>query len=158
MKTILLGANNPISADPQYALYPHPKGSTGHRLSEMLDAAYGRKYTGVVGRKQYAEGFERRNLLDSKKWSKKAAKEAAPAILSALGGRRVIIVGAETCDALGLPRSGWCEWVGAWTGTGEMQYCVIPHASGRCREYNDPAMVARVGDILLAEYLRGLRK
>lgn len=40
-KPLIVGMNNPLSATPEHALYPWPRGCAGHRLYEMRAAAGG---------------------------------------------------------------------------------------------------------------------
>lgn len=161
-RTVLLGMNNPLSDDPKYALFPLPTGCTGHRLYEMFSDSAERRSTSV-SRLDYIRGFCRRNVLAGREWSKAAAREAAPALARELADRRVVVVGVSVLEALRLPRpAGWCVWLESEprssglleTEDRSFTYCLIPHASGRCREYNDLELCRRVGDLLLAEYDR----
>jgi hypothetical protein len=138
-RPVLLAMNNPIAGDPRYALYPHPRGCAGERLFRML-AAEAYAAAELVTPRQYVRAFDRRNVLPG------------------LAGRRVVVLGVQTLAALGWARGEWGVWL--WSSPGLLDdhlgtdYCCLPHPSGRCREYNDPTMVALAGRILLGEYRR----
>lgn len=162
-RPVLLAMNNPLSRDPAHALFPYPALCTGHRLWRMLaDFAAELDPPVVVGAHDYLRVFDRRNLLSSRKWLQSDARRAGAELLPQLAGRRVVVLGVSTLAALGLSRLGWGEWGIDYAdhklGQGDLvrlanddpgspcpevplvRYCCLPHPSGRCREYNDPAM------------------
>lgn len=155
MKPVLVAMNNPQSPLPTHCLYPHPEGCAGHRLWRMLEEA-GRLHPDrhYISRKEYLERFERRNLLDSVVWDRSAAQAAAGALRERLRGRVAAILGQATRKALRLRRPGgkraWFLW--DWDPELNLWYVLLPHPSGRCREYNDPAMCEAAGKILLQMY------
>lgn len=67
MKPLLVGEANPYGGDPAYALYPYPRGCSGHRLCE--------KVMGLTDR-EYLDCFERVNLCPTK-WSMRQARARA---------------------------------------------------------------------------------
>ena len=154
MRTILLAMNNPVSSDPLHALFPYPPGCAGHRLWEMLREYAWEVEERDVTRRAYIDGFERRNVLSARTWSRVEAREAGRMLLPELAGRRVVVLGVQTLGALGLDRLPWGRWSAASPslfGPHEpLAYCCLPHPSGRCREYNDPATRALAGRTLLA--------
>lgn len=151
MKPVLLAMNNPIRPEPEYALYPYPPNCTGHRVWRMLDEAAQRVGT-HVSRSEYLDGFDRINLLNAREWSACDAAARAQEVLPRLADRRVAVLGVATLRALRLPRpTDWLEWGDG----GGLRYTLMPHPSGRCREYNDPEFRARVGDAILRLYLSG---
>lgn len=146
MKTVLLGMNNPLSAQARYALYPHPPNCAGWRLWRMLEERCG------VTAMDYVEGFDRRNLLRSLEWKPREARAAAEKLLPQLEGRTVIVLGAAVRDALRLPP----VLVKPVVDRG-VTFRQLPHPSGRCRWYNDPKHRKVAGLLLEEEYERGRR-
>jgi len=109
-----------------------------------------------VTKLEYLRGFERINILDSAVWSASAARERVDMILERIRGRRVIMCGVTVPKIVGVHFEQWCEWDEAMSLIAPVfEFCVIPHPSGRCREYNDSGMRSCVGDLLLEEYRRG---
>lgn len=169
-KTIILGMNNPYGKDPKFALYPAPERCAGWNLWKMLadyaQANHGEK----VWRNDYADCFDRRNLLTGTDWNQKEARAAAAPALQSFGGRRVIVLGAQPAAALELPRT----WAGQWMDyqiqrevpalfsdfasseivADRFSYTCLPHPSGRCREYNVDGMKEKAGRLLYEEYKR----
>lgn len=120
--------NNPLSLDPEHALFPAPAGCTGHRIFRMLE-----EHNPGLLRAEYLRVFDRRNMLTAVKWNKGAARVAAPGVWSRLVGRQVVILGSEPRLALGLPRAGEVYW----REDDGVRWCSLPHPSGRCLWYND---------------------
>lgn len=161
-RTVLLGMNNnQLGSDPKYALYPLPRGSAGSRLFAMLRDAAADAGRSQPTMREYVDAFDRRNLLAREAWSQTDARRAGGDALAALAGRRVVVLGAATLDALRLPRGAWGAWLvldrpaDLMTGASSpITYAALPHPSGRCREYNDYATRAAAGALLLGEYER----
>jgi hypothetical protein len=128
-------------------------------MTMLLEAAE-REGIDWISPADYKEGFEKINLIDSVEWSAKTARSNLPTVLSRLNRRRVVMCGATVPKIVGVHWRDWCEWdqlLGPFScGERELEFdfCVIPHPSGRCREYNSPETRAEVGDLLLAEFLR----
>lgn len=161
-RPVLVGMNNPLSADPEYALAPFPTNCTGWRLWKMMSDAAEADGLPAVRRQQYMDDFRRVNVLNGRAWNAAEARVGAAALAPSLADRIVIVVGVATLKALRLPRpTEWCQWIesspqdrgGLLFGGGDVdptfRYTLIPHASGLCHEYNDPAMRLRVGRLLL---------
>ena len=148
MKPVLLGMNNPHSASPVHALYPTPIGATGHRIFEMLREAARRSNVKVtsIG---YIEAFDRINLLNAVRGDPKEAKENVHNGLPLLKNRKVVVLGRKTAFAVGIKRPFNTHFFDHI----DFKYCLIPHPSGLCREYNDPAVVRRIGDLLFDLYI-----
>ena len=145
MRAVLLGMNNPLSADPRYALAPFPSGSSGYRLWRLLQTRQPQ-----VTRKGYMDGFERMNLLNSRTWSRSAAKAAAENFPSLYAGRTIVVFGEQVRSALELPKMlihpvqmNGCTWR------------QLPHPSGLCRWYNDPECAGLAAILLEELYLKG---
>lgn len=145
-RPIILGMNNPISSDPEHALFPAPEGCTGHRLWTMLHART------QCSRAAYLSAFDRRNLVPGKFWSPRIAREQATALIEELRGseRVVLVLGAEPRDALGLHpllvHPSYQHGV-VWRQ--------LPHPSGRNRWYNTPGN-RETAELLLEEMYRGV--
>jgi hypothetical protein len=173
-KTILCGMNNPYGSDPKYALYPAPERCAGWNLWQILAYYAQLNYGEKIWRMDYAECFDRRNLLTGSTWSKKEARAAAADATSAFKGRRVIILGVQPAEALGLPRTVLGQWhdiqvhhdpaslfsdeigfsLGAEPVADKFSYTCLPHPSGRCREYNLENTRTVAGRVLYDEYKR----
>lgn len=145
MSTVLLAMNNPLSSNPAHALFPHPPGSSGHRLWRMLHAVTG------LGRGTYLH-LDRRNVLGQPKWSRALAVQRGDQLRVQLAGeyRTVLVFGAQTWAALGLPPTDWVLPVHLYATA----WRKLPHPSGRTRWYNCAAHRLIVG-LLLEEAVYG---
>lgn len=121
--------NNPVSSDPNHALYPWPPGCTGHRLLELI-----RTELPEFSREAYLGAFDRRNLIQSKEWRMAEAREAGAALRIQLVEQRAVFValGVATASALGLDMSHG-QWLPTKMGG---QATWLPHPSGRNLWYN----------------------
>ena len=134
-RTWLIGENNPYSADPRHALYPHPPGSAGARLCSILG----------MRERDYLLAFARRNLLSQPKWSVPAARKAAHAVLALCGeGDRLVLLGARVAAAFGYPFAILAEHDGLGAHDATLRVLLLPHPSGLSRAWNEPGMVERV--------------
>lgn len=147
MRPVLVGMNNPLSADPAHALYPHPDNCTGWRVWQMV-----RLVAGDATRAQYLAAFERVNVLPGRVWDRRAAMLAGPRLRQELveAGRTFVALGAATREALDMPLTEPGEWREYASGAATAW---LPHPSGRNRWYNDPwnkgAAVRLLGDLYL---------
>lgn len=129
MKPILLGMNNPHSADPAHALYPSPEGCSGHRLWKMIYEA------SAMTRAEYVRLFDRRNLCQGS-WNARAAPALGDEFRKSLvPGTRVVVLGQKVWRALGLnmttvrPRTRVRD--------SKFSFYYLPHPSGLNQYYND---------------------
>lgn len=141
-RPILIGMNNPYRQEPRYALFPAPERSAGYRLWAML-----REVRSDLYRKDYVDGFDRRNLVTGA-WSSEVARRAADAI-DLPDGARVVLLGREVQRAFNFP-TNWP--VGDPFACGGQTWYALPHPSGRCLEYNNPLMRRRTGELLADLY------
>ena len=144
-RTILLGMNNPLSQDPEYALYPAPVGCTGWRIWQLL-----RRRVPDVTQFQYVRAFDRRNLVTGE-WTPRAARAAAIDFTLAARGRNVVVLGAAAAGALGLPMLLIHP-----QEIGGVTWRQLPHPSGRNRWYNEEAncdLAAMLLESLYREYV-----
>jgi hypothetical protein len=139
VRAVIVGEDNPHSADPADALYPYPPNCAGERLQRLV---FG------VSLGSYLHDYERVNLCESGRWSTKVARERAyeVGIRASLLDARVVMLGRKVADAFdhsftGVPRE-------PFTAMGP--YVLLPHPSGRCREWNDPASFERARKVLRA--------
>lgn len=135
----LVGEHNPVSSDPRHALYPAPPGCAGARLCDVLELTVA----------EYLRRFERRNLLDTAKWSAPRARAAADALLAAHPALdRLVLLGARVAAAFGVDfRTNLCEPRFMQVGSAVLRgrgVLVVPHPSGLSREWNDRTMAPRV--------------
>lgn len=158
MRPVLIGMNNPINPDPKYALWPSPSGCTGWRVWQMLSAVH------PLTQREYADAFERRNMIDSTTWSEPAAARAVVGHLATLGGRRVVLFGAPLRRLFGFvlgdllaspmvrdiaPRYGlMLRDVPGEASTEAATFYLLPHPSGRNLWYNNPANRLLAGRVL----------
>jgi hypothetical protein len=133
-RSLLVGELNPYGVDPRFALYPGPAGSAGHRLCEkVLD----------LTPKQYIGLFDRVNLCSSK-WSVAEARREAEHILSENRWPVIVLLGRKVSTAFGLGDS-----VPFTVRTlGDRKVAILPHPSGRCREWNDPSSFVNARTVL----------
>jgi hypothetical protein len=159
VKPVLIGLNNPHSADPARALGTVPHLASGYRLWQMLAiSALAADPPFAITSDQYENGFDRYNLLDEKFYDPSlfTPKRRQETLLK-LQDKVVVMCGTNVPRTLGLKWNGFdLKPNPVITNTREgFTYYVIPHPSGLCREYNDPDMRRRVGDLLLMLYSLG---
>lgn len=148
-RPVLVGMNNPISADPEHALYPHPPGCAGARLFHMLE-----EQLPNIKRRDYLQAFERVNLVTGD-WSATAGRRGAAELLPRLTGRMVCLLGRDVLQSFGLHRGhvaaplAWQHTLGL---TGGFGWCLVPHPSGRNTWYNDKENRTRTGRLLATLY------
>jgi hypothetical protein len=121
--------NNPLSSEPAHALFPHPPGCTGFRLYEMLKSR-----VPDVTKRQYLDAFDRRNVVEHAVFNREDARQGASKLyVEFFGtGRTVVLLGADTANAFGLPRLLLHP-----QENGGVTWRQIPHPSGRNLWYND---------------------
>lgn len=129
-RPLLVGEDNPHSADPRMALYPLPAGAAGSRLAAHLGLEVG----------SYLDAFDRTNLCTGG-WNLREARASAERVLVARAGRgTLILLGARVCSAFRVPFKPFEPFelvrrVGARALVA--RGVVLPHPSGRCRVWND---------------------
>lgn len=133
MRPLLVGELNPYGADPEYALFPFPRGASGNRLRQIL---------GMTDR-EYLEAFDRANLCDVK-WDVRIARRRIRELLSE-GHPFYILLGRRVSDAFGFV--GWFPLTTAKL-SGLPTVLFFPHPSGRCRAWNDPENVRRARELI----------
>lgn len=131
MKPILVGEANPYGADPDFALYPAPRGCSGQRLCYFILG---------MDADEYLDAFDRVNLCAGK-WSLRSARVRATELWAS--GRRFILLGAKVCQAWGTP---YAPFVFSDCGN----CLVLPHPSGLCRLWHEEGTIAKARAMVLA--------
>lgn len=111
-------------------------GRSGRRLADLCGVAHD----------EFLLLFERRNILDAfpgkdgrgDAFPPAQARRLAQAMIPALVGRRVILVGAATAIAFGVRRVELFDWAPRFGAT----VAVCPHPSGVNRWWNPPENAA----------------
>lgn len=135
---VIVGELNPYGHEPRYALHDLPVNAAGHRLRTKVLG---------LGRLPYFR-IPRFNLCTGKWAARDAAAEATR--LQALHPEATfLLLGRKVATAFGLRDAELFSTVG--------KFVVIPHPSGRCREWNDPAAFQRARD-LVSPYLPAERE
>lgn len=136
-KLLLVGEANPLSRDRAKALWPYP-GSAGGRFAAMLG----------LDPDTYLRHFERVNLYvrPPKRWNRKKARERAWAITVKYRGYDVFLLGQRVADAFLMTKRHFSLWkrYPYFGGSRWHTYMLLPHPSGRCRTWNDPATRERL--------------
>jgi hypothetical protein len=119
VRPLIVGEVNPYGSQPQFALYPQPRGASGDRLRSILG----------LSDLAYLELFDRVNLCLGR-WEYTKAYAHAMEILS--GEREhIITLGQQVSRAFGVPYL-------PLSIHREGRVLVLPHPSGRCLYWNDP--------------------
>jgi len=150
VRAVIVGLNNPHSTDPEEALGTTPVGESGYRLWLMIKESANR-HGKACSESDYMEGFARRNMSNATVFNDNIAKVRVPLILNELAGNVGVLCGTRVPKLLGLKYTGFHLMQ---QNAQQFAYYVIPHPSGLTREYNDPEMRKRVGDLMFALYLK----
>lgn len=129
-KPMLIGMNNPLSHKPHYALWPEPRGCTGHRIWQMLH-----EQTGATP-EDYVEAFDRQNLVIGD-WDLATARKRATSLLEDgnLAGRSVVLFGAKVAQAFRMTITMDLPPLSVQR-IGTVRLHLAPHPSGMNRWYN----------------------
>lgn len=139
-KVILVGELNPFGANPSLALYHLPRKSSGNRLRVILgltDAEYAK--------------IPKANLCEGK-WSARDAHDRARRLLADPETRVYVLLGKKVRDAFrAVCGAAWLrDDFSTYTDSGNVPYTLValPHPSGRCRAWNNPAAVGKALNLL----------
>ena len=138
-RVLLLGESNPLSANPEFALYCYPPGCAGYRLRRILG----------LPQHQYL-ALHRKNLCDAD-WSKKDAEKRVIELLSPEAPWRVIVLlGRKVTEAFEKVALGGRELVAFSTREccPGMTLVSLPHPSGRNAGSWNPKLHERARQIL----------
>jgi hypothetical protein len=137
-KPLIVGELNPYGKDPALALYPLPRAASGARLCRLL---------GISGA-NYLRNFDRANLCVGK-WRKVDAVEEAGRLLDTprpfyvLLGRKV----SDVFLRMGNKESFCVRRV--TIRLAHHTFLLLPHPSGRCREWNSQVKVAQARALMV---------
>lgn len=140
MKPLLVGEANPYGANPEYALYPHPRGCAGHRLCERV--------MGLTDR-EYLARFDCVNLCPSR-WSMREARSTAERIVrdQDVNDFVTVLLGAKVCSAFAVPFDPFKSNVMDIPPDIQRRWVVLPHPSGLSRLWNAPGSYERARRVL----------
>lgn len=135
---ILVGEDNPLSAEPEFALYCYPPGCAGYRLRRILG----------LPQHQYL-ALHRTNLCASSGWSLREARRRAQLLVAdpSAPWRVMVMLGRKVADAFGYDRPFFTHGIAPRTD-GEMVLVSLPHPSGRNTCWNNGKLVLRAREIL----------
>lgn len=147
-KPVLLGEDNPYSADPDMALFPHPERSAGYRLAVRILG---------MSRDAYLCKFDRVNLCRGSWFLSEARETWSNIVGSHPRPRYAVALGAKVCGALRI-RFEPFEVLEPWSPDDchglPFPVAILPHPSGRSRAWNEPgsferarATLERVGEM-----------
>lgn len=140
---VVVGEMNPYGADPRYALYDKPEESAGGRLR--------RRVLGL--RSDTYHGRTRRFNLCAGAWSAAKARASARQIRSLCGqDDTVVLLGRKVADAFGLGHlvPFTSKLIVHEDEKLALRYVLLPHPSGRCREWNEHGAYERAREMLCA--------
>lgn len=156
-RVLLLGEDNPQSSEPEHALYDYPEGCAGHRLRSRIFGLSSAAYLALW-----------RTNLCNPTWSTPAARERAKQLLELKTAPwdTIVLLGSKVAKIVGYPQMppfSSCRLRLDTDGArfdrfgdafapepGEHQLIYLPHPSGRCREWNDPASYGRARMLMRA--------
>lgn len=128
-RPVLLGMNNPVSSNPDHALYPHPPGCAGYNLQQMSG----------LSRSEYLRLFDRQNLISGRAWNEAEARAARPELRERLAGRTVVLLGSPVNSAMRAGTDHELAPIFVWRPDGHGGWMAkVPHPSGLNRQYNQP--------------------
>ena len=139
VKPLLVGEANPYGGDPEFALWPVPKGCAGERLC--------RKVMGL-DEEVYLARFDRVNLCP-RKWSREVAEAKAQEIQWERAGHVIVLLGAKVTRAFGLAFDPFAR-VNRVVHTEISKYVILPHPSGLSRSWNVAGAYDRARAVLVA--------
>lgn len=139
MKPLLIGEANPYGSDPEFALYPAPRGCSGDRLCRLVMQ---------LDPDDYLERFDRMNLCP-REWDLLEARGRAALLLvdARARGAPVVLLGAKVTRACGSA----FEPFTVLSGTDLVPTrAVLPHPSGLARAWGVPGAYERARTVLRA--------
>ena len=139
-RVLLVGEDNPLSVEPEYALYMEPNGCAGHRLqSKILGVDARRTYLAMWRTNLCVGGWDEQDAMDRAVELGALYGEPAPWSL-------IVMLGVKVAKA--FRRAGVADVqpfgmvVRDIDRGGHRTFVSLPHPSGRNTVWNDPAKVA----------------
>lgn len=121
---ILIGEDNPLSAAPEFALYPRPDHCSGHRLMKILG----------MDENAYL-ALHRTNLCARDAWSMREARRRANLMLQdpSAPWRVIVMLGRKVADAFDYEQDFFTHGIEPGTATWRVPITLVslPHPSGR---------------------------
>ena len=140
-RPVLIGLIDPTGFDPDWALVPTGKGSTGDRILKILNTKV------MVSREEYLTRFQRFNLRSRPRMTAGMILQRAQVLTQQLQGRSVVLLGEDVRKAFGHP----VLKVDPYDHDG-IRWYQIPHPSGLTRWYNNADNRERVATLLAELY------
>lgn len=146
-RVVLVGELNPYQDRRAFDLYDEPERSAGGRLRRLVLG---------VHRETYFRRFARHNLCVGK-WSAPAARARATELSREYPTQVFVLLGRKVQEAFGVSGAERYSCVSGWnvmtlplaSDATEPRAVLLPHPSGRCREWNDPSAFERARRVLL---------
>jgi hypothetical protein len=148
---LLVGELNPFGANPYYALYHLPRGSSGNRLRLIMGLS--------------DDAYERRLMktnLCTGQWDSKRARVNLEILVDGLGsGSAVVLLGSRVRgvarrflrDRFNVDHDlSFFTGLELDSGSRRRSYVCLPHPSGLCRLWQEPGAVAKARQVL-AEFV-----
>jgi hypothetical protein len=139
---VVVGMAPGLRTSASLPMFPHPASSAGGRLLAVSGMPV-EAYLGRLVRANLCQGKFRVNE------ARESARELYRKWRTAGEPRtRLVLCGRRVADAFTyVLEESSADWFQrrAWAG---IEYAAIPHPSGRCREYNDPANIARARKVV----------
>jgi hypothetical protein len=140
VKLLLVGEDNPHSADPRYALAPWPRGAAGDRLRRLLE----------MTDKEYLRAFARVNLCRGR-WDSREAREKAWELQRTWpADAGIVLLGARVARAFELQFHPFQVIAG--------RIASLPHPSGRNRQWNEAGAAERARAQIRGMIAAGVRE
>lgn len=138
-RVLLVGEDNPVSSDPEHALFCSPPGCAGERLQRLVMGLPRLHYLALW-----------RVNLCAMAWSMREAKESARAMIApGAPWRTVVALGSKVGAAMADISDGLHSPFGWWHCAAiQGRIIFLPHPSGRNRAWNDPVSAERAREIL----------
>lgn len=131
-RVLLVGEDNPLSRDPRHALFPYPPMGAGGRLLKIM---------GVTMR-AYLRDYQRVNLCAGE-WDAEEAARYSGVVKWSEDVDVVVLLGRKVREAFGWDYPSFTTMLAKGK-----TFVFLPHPSGRCRVWNDPASLRRARRVL----------
>jgi hypothetical protein len=135
---LLLGEDNPVSSEPEFQLYSRPNNCAGHRLQERVLELPESEYLAIW-----------RSNLCTPRWNQEQAMKRVWVLLGDIAPwSTIVLLGRKVADTFSVS----CRLQGRMipfdtasidTGGRMFRLIALPHPSGRCQAWNDPANYVR---------------
>jgi hypothetical protein len=138
---VIVGEDNPLSADPRYALYHEPAGCAGHRLQSSILGLLPRRSYLPIWRTNLCVGGWRPDMAADR--AKMLSRPDSPWTLVIMLGVRVADAFSEVTHVSVAPLTA----SGAFGGS-SIRFVNLPHPSGRNLAWNDRRKISAARTLL----------